>query len=475
MSLADCGDWPPVRILGTYSRLANCQSCHGSQVTTRLEPGIGAVTEWTTLDINCESCHGPGRGHVEAASAGGPGARDIAMASRVTDGVEQSLNVCFQCHALKDVVREGYLSGAPLEEHYALKLPVLGDDPYLPDGRVKTFAYQGTHLSSSCYVDGNMTCVSCHEPHGLGYWDVNRLPLDDEVGGAVPFARSDHTIPVPRPALDGRLGLVSACRGCHADLSEIRLQTQAEDWWGATKPQDRTTAGLLTVTAGMGSDLAARLLLHHGDAGSMDHFRGLARFLMGWVRPGDGMAADASARVLRMAASPDLDVRALALAVLPGDAGVLRSLGLLYNRTGDFEEAIGAFTESLEADPIQPLVHVNMGIARAASGNPAGAIRDYNAAIALDPYEPLAHFNTGNVHLRGGDLAAAIQSYERAVALGPELARAHLNLAIALARAGRVREALPHGRRAVEFGPGDETARQLLADLEAAATGGAPE
>ena len=192
------------------------------------------------------------------------------------DGVDESLEVCFRCHSLGDVVEEGYLSGTPLADHYALLLPALGDEPHLADGRVATFAYQGSHLSSSCYVDGSMTCVSCHEPHGLGYWDVNRAPLADEtddrqctschaskaadpeahtfhpagsagarcvschmpymqhpvVGDDVPFARADHSIPVPRPQLDGRLGLVSACRGCHTDRSELRLQATVDEWWG---------------------------------------------------------------------------------------------------------------------------------------------------------------------------------------------------------------------------------------------------
>ena len=237
MAMADCGDFPPVRVLGTYPRFANCQSCHGSQIGTSLTPGVGVETEWESLSVNCETCHGPGRAHLAWASdpGGGP---DIGLESRVVDGVDQSLEVCFQCHALKDVVAEGHLSGMPLDEYYALKLPILGDEPYVADGRVATFAYQGTHLSSSCYLDGSMTCVSCHEPHGQGYWDVNRAPLasevDDgqctachgakaadpeahsghpaaaavtcvachmpylqhpEVGDDVPFARSDHTIP----------------------------------------------------------------------------------------------------------------------------------------------------------------------------------------------------------------------------------------------------------------------------------------
>ena len=583
MALADCGDWPPTRILGTLSRFTNCQSCHGSQITARLEPGAGVTTQWTALNINCESCHGPARRHAElmAERTGDPASlpanfADIGLSSRVTDSVEESLNTCFSCHALGDVVREGYLPGAPLADYHALKLPILGDDPYLPDGRVRTFAYQGTHLSSSCYVDGNMTCVSCHEPHRLGYWDINRAPLanetDDrqctschaakatvpeahtfhpagspgarcvschmpylqhpEVGRAVPFARSDHTIPVPRPQLDGRLGLVSACRGCHTDQSELRLQEQVDDWWGETKPVDRVTAGLLAVTDAMGADQAARMLLHPDEPGTMARFQGLARFLVRWVRPGAGLGPDAADRVAGLATSTDPDLRALALAtldvadstpgadgtdgvpdavtdepiavrrrwvmilgflsdealtrgdareaeallqqalaVLPGDPGVLRSLGLLHNRTGDYLRAIAAFTESLAADPNQPLVRVNLGIARAASGDAAGAVREYEAAMALDPNEPLAFFNLANLHLRSDDLSSAIRFYERAVVMGPELGAAHRNLALALGRAGSVEEAIGHARRAVEFLPEDQLARDILAQLEAAGGG----
>ena len=573
MALADCGDWPPRRVLGTLRNFANCQSCHGSQITARLEPGAGIDTRWTSLDINCESCHGPARRHVElmtAPDAAGNDPADIGLPSRVTDGVEESLGVCFQCHAVKDVVRGGYLPGARLTDHYALKLPVLGGDPYLPDGRVATFAYQGNHLSSSCYVDGNMTCVSCHEPHGLGYWDINRAPLASEtddrqctschaakaaapethtfhppdspgarcvschmpylqhpgVGREVPFARSDHTIPVPRPRLDARLGLVSACRGCHTDRSEIRLQAQVDEWWGATKPLDPVAQGLLAVTDGMGPDLAARLLLHPDAPGELPRFQGLAGFLAGWVTPGGGLGGDAAEKVTRIAESSDMDLRALALAtlhaadstgsavaaapgeplavrrrwalilsflaedamlggdldagenllrraleVVPGDAGLNSALGSLYHERGDHSRAITAYTGSLAADPLQPSVHVNLGITRAAAGDAAGAMREYERALALNPNETLAYLNIGNLQLRREEVAAAIRSYERAVATGPEFARAHLHLAIALARAGRIEEALPHGRLAVEYAPGDQAARETLAQLEAAVGG----
>ncbi len=599
LALADCGDWPPVRVLGSLSRFANCQACHGSQIRSELVVGSGVSTRWTSLAINCESCHGPAARHVEIMEASQAGterppagavdgnrgadnrravgdrrggsdfgeAGDIGIPTRVTDGVEASLEVCFQCHALKDRVSDGYLPGERLTDYYALKLPVLGDDPYLPDGRVRTFAYQGTHLSSACYLDGNMSCVSCHEPHGMGYWDTHRRPLanerDDrqctachaskasdpefhtfhpadspgsrcvschmpflqhpEVGDAVPFARADHTIPIPRPGLDGRLGLTSACRGCHQDRSEVFLQRQVEGWWGELKPHDPPTAGLLGVTRNMGERQAARMLLHPEVDRPMAQFLALARFLMAWVRPGVGLDSIARERTSLLADSPDLDLQALALAtlhaagpesnlppaatspetrplpirrrwamilgfladealeqgdpaaaealyekaldVLPEDAAVLRSLGLVHSAAGDFPAAIRRFAESLASDPNQPLVHVNQGIARAASGDQGGAIRSYLAALRADPNESLAYFNLGNLHLRGGRVAEALRAYERAVALAPEMSRAHLNLGIALQRAGRSGRALYHIREAVALSPSDDMARRVLAEL----------
>ncbi|NIR34735.1 MAG: hypothetical protein GWO22_01475, partial [Actinobacteria bacterium] len=49
MRLADCGDWPPVRALGTVDRFANCQECHGSQIVAEFVAGEGFETRYTTL------------------------------------------------------------------------------------------------------------------------------------------------------------------------------------------------------------------------------------------------------------------------------------------------------------------------------------------------------------------------------------------------------------------------------------------
>lgn len=574
MALADCGDWPPLRPLGTVDRFANCQECHGSQILTELDPGRGFETRYTSLRVNCESCHGPGRRHVELTSSPEHAPGDpVAMETLAYLDKDESLQVCFQCHALKDVLREGYLPGESLEAYYALKYPVLGDRPYTLDGRVRTFAYQATHLGSACYLDGPMDCVSCHEPHAQGYWDIDRRPLDDpfddrqctschvskaqdveahtfhpegsdgstcvschmpylqhpEVGDGVTFARSDHTIAIPRPAFDSDIGIEGACLGCHDDRTPLELQSQAREWWGELKPHRPLVEGLAGEFQARNLEEAGDLLLHPNETDPLAQFQGLSRLLTGYLQPNAAILPDeVTARLLELTADPDLDVRSLAAAALhwsrgddptirerlvevvrrepvdgplrnrwilalgfvgdrardagdfaesaaayqkalelrPEDPDVLHALGQMHARAGALSLAVDAYRRSLAADPAQPLVWVNLGSALAGTGDPAGAREAYEEALSLNPHEPLAHFNLGNTFQRAGRYEEAAEAYAQAVEADPGLGRAHFELGRTYIRLERFEDALPHARRAVELMPGHAGSRQMLQELE---------
>ncbi|MFQ5538615.1 MAG: tetratricopeptide repeat protein [Gemmatimonadota bacterium] len=599
MRLADCGDWPPLRPIGTVARFANCQECHGSQIRTEFNPQARAyLTSYTTLQINCESCHGPGREHVLRArsaaasaaasaaesapsaasmtSAAGPS--DLAMPSLTWLDKDASLEVCFRCHILKDVVTEGYLPGEDLRAYYAWKFPVLGDQPYFADGRVRTFAYQGNHLASACYLEGPMDCVSCHEPHAQGYWDTNREPLaspfDDgqctschpskdlnlrqhtrhppesdgarcvnchmpylqhpEVGKAIPFARSDHTIAIPRPVFDADLGITGACASCHEDMKPLQLQDAVRRWWGELKPHRPLVEGQIKELRARSAREAAAILLHPEEDDPLLQFQALSRLLVGYLPPDTALLdAEATDRLRELAQGPDLEVRALALATLhwiggdmpetrallvralktaadpyaltgrwvlalgflgdhyrkkgnvlrseaayrkalqirPGDERIEENLGLLYSQAGRPQDAVRVFQESLSANPDRPLVWVNLGIALAAQGDAAGARAAYENAIRQNPHEALAYFNLGNLLQRSERFEEAAAAYRKAVAADPGLGRAHFELARTLIRLGRYAEALPEARRAVEFLPDHAPSAQMLADLERAAAG----
>ncbi|MGQ0649409.1 MAG: tetratricopeptide repeat protein [Gemmatimonadaceae bacterium] len=561
VKLADCGDWPPSRVLGDELRFTNCQSCHGSQIAVTADTVAHAYrTAYTSLGINCESCHGPGKRHLaDVADPVAVAAGEIAMRPLATLTKDGSLGVCWQCHALKDQLRPGHRSGQSLDAYYSTLLPQLGDEAHLPDGRVRTFAYQQGHLYSDCYVNGGMTCTSCHDPHSQRYRDAQGRPLDGrldnrqctachaskalqpeqhtkhaassagsrcvachmpylqepEVGATLRYARSDHSIPIPRPVSDSTAGVVSACRTCHTDKAETVLDRQVTSWYGELKPVAPSIASVVRGRAENDAGRAAPLLLLPGSPHTAAVFAGLSTFADRHLGPDmtalDGVAID---RLQSLATHGDLDVRSLALASLhlargetprvralltrqlrgqgereplvrsrwaislgyfadklraSGDpvaaAGVYRkalevepgnprlhlNLGLALADAGRLVEAAAAYRASLSVDPVQPLALVNLGIALAGSGDREGAVAAYRRALNINSREPLAHFNMANLRLQSGELEAAAAAYRLAIDADPGLSLARFYLARILAQRGDLRAALEEIDAGLEF------------------------
>ena len=571
LALADCGDWPPIRVLGDVTRFANCQGCHGSQIVTRFDTTVHRFqTSFASLAINCESCHGPGRRHVDLAESGAIAtAGDIGLASLATLDEDASLRVCFQCHAVKDRLRAGFLSGAPLDRFYSLGLPLLGDEPLLPDGRVRTFAYQETHRYADCYLNGTLTCVACHDPHSQGYRTVTGAALPGrfadeqctschaskgvdpvrhtfhdatsagsrcvschmpylqhpELTDAVPYARADHSIPIPRPAADAALGVTSACAACHADRAVDVLEQQVAEWYGTLKPRNRVVASQLRADS-LKLDREAMVALLGGEGNHpFARAAGVSRLMSAYLtRVGVTPPSDVVRRLEELSRDDDLDVRALALAslhlssgnqpeirrllanalreagasedalrrrwalalgqradalaassrtvdaiaiyrlaleVAPNDARIHLNLGLAQRASGDLPGAVASYRRSLSLAPDDPVSMVNLAIATAEGGDTVAAEQMLRRTIEIAPTEPLAHFNLANHALIRGDAAEAASGYQRTVALDPSLAPAHLNLARAYLVMRRYPDALGAVERALEFAPDDAEARRM--------------
>ncbi|WP_158508871.1 tetratricopeptide repeat protein [Gemmatirosa kalamazoonensis] len=514
LPLAACGDWPPRRVLGDTPRFDNCQSCHGSRIEVALDTASHAWrTRYASLAVDCESCHGPARAHVAAARAGRLASDEGAMRPLATLGKDASLEVCLACHAVKATLAPGHLPGAPLGRFYSARLALLGDSLLGPDGRTRTFAYQEGHLWSDCYVNGGMTCTSCHDPHTQGYRDAAGRPLtgpDDDrqctschaskavraeahtkhastspgarcvachmpylqeplVGTRIPYGRADHTIAIPRPSSDAALGVPNTCARCHAGWSTARADAEVRRLWGESKPRPATVEALA----------AGRAPLDTGATHVAAQYAALAAWAERHAAVDTAsLDGDALLRLRALARSRDVDVRALALATLhllggeragvraflaerltaeSGDDGPLRArwalalatLGERLRGRGDARGAARAIERALEVRPGDARLLAALGEALGAAGDATSAAARYREALAHDPAQPLTLVNLGVALEAAGDAGGAAEAYQRALSLDAHEPLALANLGNAYLRAGQPEAAITLYRRAL--------------------------
>lgn len=502
---SDLANWPPHRVLGTVSDRSNCQNCHGSQIAAAWDDSAKRFnTRFHSLSINCESCHGPGRRHVELAGQPGFEQRaDIGLASLATLSKEASVKLCLQCHATKEALREDpFLPGAKFEDYFSLLLPLLSQNPYQVDGRVRSFSYQGNHLFSDCYRNGSMTCVDCHDPHGNGYRDVSGRALNGRfdngqctschaskglaterhshhkagspgdscvachmpflqhqgVGTKLQFARSDHSIPIPRPAFDHKLGVENACQKCHADRGLAWQEEHAQKWWGKLKPHPAAVTKLNAFTRSGQDAGSAAALLGTGTGHVIGETAALATWAQEFLRPGMSNDARVVKALMDYARSSDVDQRALGLMSLHAGfaqhPSVLEFLGA--QEGAGFSDAV-RLRWSSAADTLASRL--------AAAGDYAAAIHFLDRALEAHPNNYVSLSHLARLRLQSGDGEGAVAALSKAIETRPTQATLWFQMGQMLAQLGRKAEAKVALEGGLKLNPEDAAARRLLEEM----------
>ena len=169
-----------------------CIACHSVAGRPALisEKVLSFDTKVVDLGIACEACHGPGKQHVdhfqnpltryESHLSVDTAPTYITNPSKLDK--EQQAQVCAQCHSLfeahslKNFLADGvgFKPGGDLAKHLklieyeTLEKETLYYNMHWNDGSIRIGGREFQGMSKSeCYLNGEMTCLSCHSIHSM--------------------------------------------------------------------------------------------------------------------------------------------------------------------------------------------------------------------------------------------------------------------------------------------------------------------
>jgi len=136
------------------------------------------------------------------------------------------------------------------------------------------------------------------------------------------------------------------------------------------------------------------------------------------------------------------------------------SRGSMYNKSGNYNQAIDDYNRAIAYKPDYADAYNNRGNAYSKLDNYSQAIEDYNKTIAFKPDYAEAYNNRGSVYHRRGEYAEAIDDYCKAIQIKPDDATFYINRSIAYEGLGNKNMAVGDLKKAARLG--DERVRNYL-------------
>lgn len=298
----------------------SCIHCHTTHGKPLADPF--PRTSVAEFGISCESCHGPGKDHVEMhrseaiAGTGDPVVSPRALAH------PRSSQVCGQCHSIhrpatweqfSEIDRSGkpFRPGDCLDTLYDFESDRSNPGYRWSDGMVRVTGREYSALQESpCFIQKEASCFSCHEMHPekgtppdlLKGWAEDQLRqgmrgseacmqcheayrdekvlmahthhsvassgsdcmnchMPNTVYGLLKATRSHH-VSNPSIAETLEVGRPNACNLCHLDKSLNWTGNHLATWYGHDRPTESETGDVaLSAVMVLRGDAAARAIM----------------------------------------------------------------------------------------------------------------------------------------------------------------------------------------------------------------------
>jgi hypothetical protein len=354
-----------------------CLFCHANRVTPREGYRNRYETPLLPLGsgIGCESCHGPGRRHVESGGA------DFTIVSPAH--LEPSLReaVCQQCHlkGAARVTRPGrkpldFRPGLPLEEFWTVFVHASAGPSRKTASHVEQM-YQSLCFQRSS-AKGKLGCISCHDPHRVieperrvGFYRHRCLKCHQEHGCSQPEAERRKQEPQ------------DSCIACHMPrYKTLNLVHVADTDHTVVRHRDKMGADPYKPRGPRaGIDLVD---FHRKGSGGQDKegIRALGIALVTLAAEEEALAPVASQRAVELLER--------ALEFFPEDAAVWESKAHALWMLRRPAEALASFQAALARGPERERSLVGAAQMSVVLGQGEAAVGYWRRAVKLNPWDP---------------------------------------------------------------------------------------
>lgn len=238
-----------------------CAECHSTNLKKNYFVEKDSFhTTYSSINVSCESCHGPGAKHVRWADTD---QSDKNMHMVLGADQQSQLNMCAPCHARRVKLTKDLIPGAIFEDQYMVQN--ISSDFYHLDGQILEEDYvYGSFLQSKMHalgikcgdchnvhsnelkMTGNKLCLQCHVPATYDSPSHHFHKADTEASQCINCHmtgryymgndfRRDHSFRIPRPDQSATHGTPNACNECHNDQSEEWAADWVVKWYGAER------------------------------------------------------------------------------------------------------------------------------------------------------------------------------------------------------------------------------------------------
>jgi tetratricopeptide (TPR) repeat protein len=449
---------------------SQCAACHNTRVRKNYDEKTDAYdTKIAQLTVNCESCHGPMKGHVDAKKNTTGLLTSVSKSPAYKFSKDQILDTCAACHARRAELTGDFAPGGLFHDHYSLTIPDLSDLFY-PDGQVKEEDYEFTAFLGSKMHAAGVRCGDCHDPHSAKtLFPGNNLCMRCHNGSfqgsptIVPeqhsfhkpdspgnqcinchmpvttymqrHARHDHGFVIPDPLLTKEHKIPNACNRCHADKDADWSLAAVDKWYGPKMQRATRERAQWIARARRQDDEARQPILRMLKEEKQPFWQAVsASILSQWLA-----SPDVRASLIAATGSPDPLVRenaAHALQPLPEDA----SRKVMAKLLDDPVRAVRIRAARSFRDAIQ-------------TGSPAG--QDLLTALRLAADQPTGAMEQATFYASRGDLDAAVGYARKAIAWDGASPPLRDSLANILILAGQTQQAAEQLEWATKLDPRD--------------------